>query len=476
MPDKYLLEHAERWRSVKLYDISLNIITSVMDATLQPLNPKWKYWYDEGNKTLNIMLPLIKSEGELDDVILTGVLCQRGLPGLLNESQLNSLGRIVFNNCDAVKQKLLLGQILGNAATESAQSAAGNLFIIESAKDAYKAAYKSREEYTWFKIVNNYIRDFLRPIVSFTSLSRSLFANAIGNGIRQNLSQLSNEATLSQSILSSESLREYLTDLAERERLNKPIDRKRIVTIGKVPNILIQHSARIRSEALLELPLSALYGRPNGENPKRFVVVGVDKTKRDKHPFNLHEIRNLKEALESPLAIFNSTRNSASTTVMLSLKSNEGNMLVPISRRENNALISGPGRWINRIDSIYPKDDLSYIFILADKKNVLYVEKEFLNDWMMPAARKIDFLCKKKANQFGIHLPSDSECKKILSEYPITANYEEEETEGPIKRLLSATDLKGPSGFLRMYAEYRVSLESATKVVKEILNPFITKH
>lgn len=64
---------------------------------------------------------------------------------------------------------------------------------------------------------------------------------------------------------------------------------------------------------------------------------------------------------------------------------------------------------------------------------------------------------------------SDEECKKILSEYPERAHYEEENAEGPIKRLLSAVDLNGPSGFLRMYAEYRVALESATKVVKEFL-------
>ena len=70
-----------------------------------------------------------------------------------------------------------------------------------------------------------------------------------------------------------------------------------------------------------------------------------------------------------------------------------------------------------------------------------------------------------------VNLPSDEERKKILSEYPERAHYEEENAEGPIKRLLSAVDLNGPSGFLRMYAEYRVALESATKVVKEFENP-----
>ena len=72
---------------------------------------------------------------------------------------------------------------------------------------------------------------------------------------------------------------------------------------------------------------------------------------------------------------------------------------------------------------------------------------------------------------FVVNLPSDEERKKILSEYPERAHYEEENAEGPIKRLLSAADLNGPSGFLRMYAEYRVALESATKVVKEFENP-----
>ena len=116
--------------------------------------------------------------------------------------------------------------------------------------------------------------------------------------------------TLSNLNASSESLKEIIVELAERERKRLSIDRKRVITLGSVPEILIRYSPRIRHDALLELPLSALYGHQNEESPKRFVVVGVDKTKRDKHPFNLYEIKNFKESLASPLAIFNSTKNS----------------------------------------------------------------------------------------------------------------------------------------------------------------------
>lgn len=73
-----------------------------------------------------------------------------------------------------------------------------------------------------------------------------------------------------------------------------------------------------------------------------------------------------------------------------------------------------------------------------------------------------------------IHFKKETDSKNLF-EFPERAHYEEENAEGPIKRLLSAVDLNGPSGFLRMYAEYRVALESATKVVKEFENPKITK-
>ena len=475
MPDKYLLEHAEQWKTIKLNELHLNIISSISDATISPTNPNWKYWFDREKKTLNVILPAIKSEGELDDIIISGAMSQGGLSAFLSESQLDSLALSVFKACPEALQRSLLGQVLGDSGSNEAKIAAGKRRIIDSAMAAYKTSYKSQESNDWFIIVNNHIRNYLRHVVSFMSLSRPLFANAIGKGIRQNLSRLDNEMTLSNLNASSESLKEIIVELAERERKRLSIDRKRVITLGSVPEILIRYSPRIRHDALLELPLSALYGHQNEESPKRFVVVGVDKTKRDKHPFNLYEIKNFKESLASPLAIFNSTKNRLSTTVMLQNRCEFGNIFVPITRKENSKNDSGFGRWINTIDSVYPKDALNYIFLLSDKKNTLYVKDGFMEEWLVPTVKNLDDACEKKAKKFGINLPSDEECKKILSEYPERAHYEEENAEGPIKRLLSAADLNGPSGFLRMYAEYRVALESATKVVKESENPKILK-
>lgn len=469
--DKYLLSHARLWNDVRLNGIKVDILLANSNVASRPVNPSQKSWFDSSDNTLYVKLSSVKNESELDSIIISGVIAQRGLLGFMSESQLRSLGKAVFNSCSKQEQESLLAQTLGVDSSDESLAVAGRLHITNTAKNADRGHYKSEYSQAWFEIANLNVKKYMGSVASFMALSKPSFANAVGAGIRQHLLLASNKEVLGRYDTSHESIKNEILKLAEREDNRLPIDRTRVIKMGALPETLIKHSDRLRGDALLELPYSAFYGLPERGAARDTVVIGVDHTKKDKHPFPLTSIMNIKRDLEDPLAVFISKRNERTTNVMLPCRVDAGNFYMPITPKEilfdrfsGRHVSPGSGRWINNIDSIYPKDDLNIIFLLAEKRLVRYLCPDFNERWLKPAVEHLDALCREKARRMGAKLPTDQECKKILLANPVS---KEDVSEGPIERLLSATELIGPSGFLREYAEYRVALESATKVVKE---------
>ena len=477
-PKEYIQSQAEKWKDIRLSGASLCLIQEDEESKYsRPLNSTQKSWFDEKKNTIYIKLSSVRSEAELDRLIIVEFLSHYGLQAFMSEAGLNSLGRSVFGVMPKEEKVKLLGKMLGDVSGAESEMAAGRMYINNVAKNADKKDYKNAVSQEWYNLVNLHIRRYMRPVCDITALPRSQFAQALSQGLRNFMLKKSNEVTMLRYDTSSESVKDIILNWAKRESEGLPMDRDRVIKLGKTPDILLRYSARLNQDALLELPASAFYGRRDLDREKRFVRVGEDQIKRDKHPFSLLEVRNIKTELEKPLAIFYS-KNNHSTLVMLGIQSgNDRHFCVPITAKEifyskelGRRTSPHSGRWVNNIDSVYPKDDISYLFILSQKEKVRYLSDEFREKWLIPATERIDSMFKEKSKINGIPLPPDAECKKILSAYPVYQTNREDVFEGSFKRLLNATELKEPSGFLRLYAEYRVALESATKVVKEFEN------
>ena len=478
-PKEYIQSQAEKWKDIRLSGASLCLIQEDEESKYsRPLNSTQKSWFNEKENIIYIKLSSVRSEAELDRLIIVEFLSHYGLQAFMSEAGLNSLGRSVFGVMPKEEKVKLLGKMLGDVSGAESEMAVGRMYINNVAKNADKKDYKNAVSQEWYNLVNLHIRRYMRPVCDITALPRSQFAQSLSLGLRNFMLKKSNEVTMLRYDTSSESVKDIILNWAKRESEGLPMDRDRVIKLGKTPDILLRYSARLNQDALLELPASAFYGRRDLDREKRFVRVGEDQIKRDKHPFSLLEVRNIKTELEKPLAIFYS-KNNHSTLVMLGIQSgNDRHFCVPITAKEifyskelGRRISPHSGRWVNNIDSVYPKDDISYLFILSQKEKVRYLSDEFREKWLIPATERIDSMFKEKSKINGIPLPSDAECKKILSAYPVYQTNREDVFEGSFKRLLNATELKEPSGFLRLYAEYRVALESATKVVNEFENP-----
>jgi hypothetical protein len=79
------------------------------------------------------------------------------------------------------------------------------------------------------------------------------------------------------------------------------------------------------------------------------------KNYRRNHPFDLSEIKGLPSALNSPIAVFNSTKPDGKKIILTELKDKNGNNFVAILKVHENS----PNVEINSIRSIYPKDQVT---------------------------------------------------------------------------------------------------------------------
>lgn len=466
---------------VPLYGIGLHFITEGDDADKKPVNATQKSWYDKNTNMVNIRLYTIESEAELDRHIISGVISQRSLLGFLNDAQINSLGTKVFKSCSQETQLSLLRKISGNPDSKEDYAAAGKLYITTVAKEADRRSYKDPARIEWNNLVNTHLRPYMKAVCDLSALPRNDFAHCVGLALRLNINQPERDIALSRYDTSDESIRDEILKTYDREKKQLPIDRNRTIHLGKTPSILTNHSQRLHEGLELDLPLSAFFGREDRNDNKRYVRAGYDEIKKDKHPFSLYSIKDIASDLRNPLAIFYSKRNRFTTNVMLASFNEEtyskNNFVTPITAKEityskatGRRFAPGSGKWVNNIDSVYPKDAIEYLYWLSESKNVRYLSPSFEQDWLIPNKENIETLCEKRFRRFNAEKPSLNECKKILSGYPDYSSAREEKAEGPFKRLLHATELNGPSGFLYMYAKYRVALESATKVVKEFEN------
>lgn len=160
---------------------------------------------------------------------------------------------------------------------------------------------------------------------------------------------------------------------------------------------------------------------------------------------------------------------------MLESEYDSKHFCVPISpreihynREEGRHFRPGSGYWVNNIDSVHPRIDMQYLSWLTNKDLIRYLAPDFQQKWFRPAVEKLNMQFDEAFERLNIRKPSDDECKKILSANPVySTSGEEGYNEGPLKRQYNPAEVQEPSGLLLLYAGYRETLESATKVVND---------
>jgi hypothetical protein len=99
---------------------------------------------------------------------------------------------------------------------------------------------------------------------------------------------------------------------------------------------------------------------------------------RNKHPFDIAEVKNLPKAINEPIAVFKSTKlNDNSKIILTELKDKNGNNFIAIIKLQKKK--SGRNSIdINNINSTYPKDRVEEIinWLKSGHKLTLWLDKK----------------------------------------------------------------------------------------------------
>jgi hypothetical protein len=105
-----------------------------------------------------------------------------------------------------------------------------------------------------------------------------------------------------------------------------------------------------------------------------------DPNYKNSHPFELSEIKDLPNAIQDPIMVFDSKTKKGSKVILTELQSKGVNFVVAME-------MNSKGRYnknieINSIRSLYPKDQINDIFHWAESGLLKYVNKEKASAFM----------------------------------------------------------------------------------------------
>ena len=496
MIDNKILRRALEWCNYpKGITISLDVDVQsihnrdIRDAILfdeqkQRQTPKYyrgkkrKTWYDVENNAIHVILPNIESPRELDRIILDEVLQRRGLAGLVGDNVFDQIARVVFDGQDEQTQKTFLSYVLGNEKRDGDRVAAGKLILSAQTNQFVKASNKHSKENAakaWYRTTNKYIKPHARELFAFLSDETNL-SNIIAAGIRAKAFNDNNTEKMAS--VTAASVGNEIIKLYDRELEGRILDVGNYIHLGRPCSILLS-SAPWTKTCPIFLPLSSLYGDTRDNYNNRFITATED-IKKDKHPFSLMSLVNLKGELDTPLAVFKSIKRDNGLIAMLPSSGGSsandkqiGHFAVPISLQEINYSKTsglqkspGSGKWVNYIHSIYPKPDIGFLCWLSSPGLCSYLDPSFEEKWLKPAEVRIERTFDRIFTETGIKKPSAGEIKTILSTMSADDYID-------IKSKLAKFLDLNEAGLPRVYSVYRDVLESATKIVKEFENPKI---
>jgi V8-like Glu-specific endopeptidase len=99
---------------------------------------------------------------------------------------------------------------------------------------------------------------------------------------------------------------------------------------------------------------------------------------KNKHPFDIADIKDLPKAINEPIAVFNSTKNDGAKIILTDLKDKNGNNFVAVIKMYKEALGKKNSLDINSIVSVYPKDNIAELtsWFKSGNKLVAWQDKE----------------------------------------------------------------------------------------------------
>jgi len=142
---------------------------------------------------------------------------------------------------------------------------------------------------------------------------------------------------------------------------------------GTLPKGHIYHLGKpgkvLQNAGIPDLPIELKAGRLEHKASENY---------KNKHQFDIAEIKDLPKAINEPIAVFNSTKNDGAKIILTDLKDKNGNNFVAVIKMYKDALGKKNSMDINSIVSVYPKDNIAELknWFKSGNKLVAWQDKE----------------------------------------------------------------------------------------------------
>ena len=134
------------------------------------------------------------------------------------------------------------------------------------------------------------------------------------------------------------------------------------------------------------------------------------------HPFDISEAKGLPKAINSPIAVFNSTKKDGAKIILTELKDRSGVNFVAAIKIRGYALGRKTCSPVNSVVSVYPKDDIKGLinWINSGNKLICWVDKEKALDFV--STQSTSLIAGENSTQ-GLNLKLFESAKNVISNF-----------------------------------------------------------
>ena len=374
-----LRKRAERWAAV------LGVKVTVVGSSSEIADGGIRRRLEAGYRTHGwhspssgyfIYLPDINSAEELDSAVMHEIVGLEGPHVLLGRHGWDRLRDTVWQRLFNEQRDRYIARAGGDASDPASCRAAAEEFIRDAAdKVASKSEDRQASLREWHFVMGCMYASN-PPLASMLSMDRREFSRLLAASVRKenrerrkNIPEMSREELAAMRADDFDRLEDHRTEITNADLM-------RVLRFGYPGKVYMSSDFKARYLPM-ELRFGALFGR--------------DWDKQIRHPYSFRDIRGLVDALDNPLAIFNSKNVDKPDTLLL---------LLPLTmKRDGETMyflapvtpIKKPdGSSVNNIDSIYPYPEMTIMHRLSEgKRTVRYLRPDFEKTFLEPATERI---------------------------------------------------------------------------------------
>ena len=337
-----------------------------------------KAWYDTNTGKVSIITDNIINAGDAAISYIHELIAHKGLRDMLGAERHSELMQRVYESMDPNVRKAYTRKYV-NPDMSAGEYIAD---ICEKIYDNRNNTLSGNLGRAWNRIVvilRNFFRKLFKLKINDADIEYMLWQSSQHlRGNKKNIVYQAQNSLLKHEVENARNYRGNLNEKKIIERDNTRFNNELRQQIdGKLPKGYIYKlgypGENLKSAGIPDLPVELSSSLLSSKSNINYV---------SNHPFGLPEVKNLVNAIQNPIAVFDSKTHISSKVILTELKHNGTNFVVAL-QVNTNARGYGRNITINSIRSVYPKDNVQDIIEWINRGDLLrYADKTKVLNWL----------------------------------------------------------------------------------------------